>query len=160
MSLILPSETSSLVTGDVAKWGAQRCETGLFLLAAPGRIDTSVDVIAWPGEVGVIRRRDAFAVSGVALARLFDWATDHERAVVALVHSHGEAAFLSSVDLDHGFSVPGFISAIVPFYKEPSSNISVWGWWRFTDGEWDDLPTPREDDLSFTEITFDERGVQ
>jgi hypothetical protein len=132
----------------------------LFLLASSSHREIVVDVVAWPGEVGVIRRRDAFAVSGVALGRLFDWATDHELAVVALVHSHGGRAFLSAVDLDHGFSIPGFISAIVPFYNDPSSNINDWGWWRFDQQEWRDLPVPSEGDTSFTEITFDERGVR
>lgn len=158
MSLVVSSSLGSLVAEHVARWGAASAETGAFLLASED--DGAADTVAWPGVKGVVRRRDAFAVSGVALARLFDWASVTGRSVVAMLHSHGRHAFLSDVDLDHGFSVPGFVSGIVPHYKAPPCDLRQWGWWRFDEGRWVDTTPPIEAELTVVQVVFDEDGVR
>jgi hypothetical protein len=157
MSLEIPSALPGLIAAHVENWGRDRCESGLLLLGEPEA--TLADVVAWPGEKGIIRKRGKFAISGLALARIFDWATDREVVVRALIHSHGGRAFLSWVDLDYGFSVPGFISAIVPHYREPSSEVTDWSWWQFDGTEWADLDTPNVVSQPLSEVTFDEDGV-
>jgi len=94
------------------------------------------------------------------LAQIFDWATDRELVVRALIHSHGGPAFLSWVDLDHGFSVPDFVSAIVPHYRRPSAKVDTWGWWQFDGKHWIDLDAPLLIHESLSEVTFDEDGVR
>lgn len=154
MTLVLPRALPQALRDDAEEWGTRRVETGAFLL---GR-DSTVDTIAWPGERDIVRARDQFAVGGLALAQLFEWAESRELSVLALVHSHRGRAFLSPVDLKHGFSVPGFVSAIIPHYCDPSADVTAWGWWRF-DGEWRALETPTLHEHLFAAMSFDSAGI-
>jgi proteasome lid subunit RPN8/RPN11 len=154
MTLVLPRGLPQALRDDAKKWGSTDVETGAFLLGHCA----SVDLIAWPGVRDTVRARDQFAVGGFALAQLFDWAEDKQLRVLALVHSHRGRAFLSPVDLKHGFSVPGFVSAIIPHYHDPSVELSDWGWWRF-DKKWQPLDPPALDERAFAAVTFDSRGV-
>jgi hypothetical protein len=157
MSLEIPDGLPAQIAAHVQEWGRLNCESGLLLLGRPE--EGLADVAAWPGTTGIVRRRGRFAISGLALAQIFDWATDRELVVRALIHSHGGRAFLSWVDLDHGFSVPGFISAIVPHYRAPSVDVATWGWWEFNGGEWTNRETPRLVRRALREVAFDERGA-
>jgi hypothetical protein len=157
MSLELPSALPHRIAAHVAEWGQRTSETGLLLLGSPH--DALAHVAAWPGTEGIVRRRGKFAISGLALAQIFDWATDRELSVRALIHSHGGRAALSRIDLDHGFSVPGFISAIVPDFRAPSREVADWGWWEFDGQDWAELEVPLLVDRPLTETTFDESGV-
>lgn len=158
MRLELPAALPARIAGHTREWGRRTCESGLLLLGSPD--EALLNLAAWPGEKGIVRERGKFAISGLALAQIFDWATDRELVVRALIHSHGGRAFLSWVDLDYGFSVPGFISAIVPRYHDPSSEVSDWGWWQFDGEEWTDIVAPRLVEQPLGEVTFDESGVQ
>lgn len=158
MSLELSSALPARIAAHVEKWGQKRCESGLLLLGNP---ETALaHVAAWPGTKGIVRTRGKFAISGLALAQIFDWASDRELVVRALIHSHGGRASLSWVDLDYGFSVPDFISVIVPHYREPSADVSAWGWWRFDGEHWADFDAPSLIEGSLSEVTFDENGVR
>jgi len=157
MSLAIPSALPAKIAAHVESWCHENCESGLLLLG--GSDEVLVHVAAWPKKKGIVRKRGKFAISGLALAQIFDWATERELVVRALIHSHGGRAFLSRVDLDYGFSVPAFISAIVPHYREPSSDITDWAWWEFDGEEWVNLDAPRLIDAPLTEVTFDEHGA-
>lgn len=154
MTLVLPRALPKALRDDTKTWGRKDVETGAFLLGH----DTSVDTIAWPGVHDIVREHDQFAVGGLALAQLFDWAEDKQLRVLALVHSHRGRAFLSVTDLKHGFSVPGFISAIIPRYHNPSADLRDWGWWQF-DKNWHPLEPPALDERAFAAVTFDSVGV-
>jgi hypothetical protein len=157
MSLAIPSALPAKIAAHVESWGQENCESGLLLLGRSG--EALAHVAAWPKKTGIVRRRGKFAISGLALAQIFDWATERDLVVRALIHSHCGRAFLSWVDLDYGFSVPAFISAIVPRYREPSSDVADWGWWEFDGEKWTDLDTPGLVDIALTEVTFDEGGA-
>jgi hypothetical protein len=159
LRLQIPTLAVAAIVADVKRYGLLGRETGMFLIASndsPRRVEG----VAWPKSVGVIRRRDAFGVSGLALARLFEHLDLIDRRVIALVHSHRLDAFLSDVDLTHGFSVEGFVSAIVPNYCRPPGEVSEWGWWRFEEGRWSTAMAPEEVVANFLEIRFDETGIK
>jgi hypothetical protein len=158
MTLELPSTLPAQIAAHVELWGQKNCESGLLLLGRPEA--TLAHAAAWPGDKGIVRTRGKFAISGLALAQIFDWASERELVVRALIHSHGGRAFLSWVDFDYGFSVPDFISAIVPHYREPSADVSGWGWWRFDGERWADFDPPSLVDEALSEVTFDENGVR
>jgi hypothetical protein len=156
--LAVPNALPEQIAVHVEGWGQKSCESGLLLLGQPE--EALAHVAAWPGKKGIVRMRGKFAISGLALAQIFDWASERELVVRALVHSHGGRAFLSWVDLDSGFSVPDFVSAIVPQYREPSSDVSDWGWWQFDGERWGDFDAPSLVDEALIELTFDENGVR
>lgn len=158
MSLEVPNALPARIAAHVEEWGKANCESGLLLLGQPDQ--ALADVAAWPVTKGIVRNRGRFAISGRALAQIFDWATERGLVVRALIHSHRGRAFLSWVDLDHGFSVPGFISAIVPRYRAPSVDVAAWGWWEFNGGEWIELEAPLLTERALSEVVFDERGVK
>lgn len=140
----------------VRAWGEIDRETGAFLLKT---YDSEVDMIGWPLVAGVVRNRGQFAVSGIALAQLFEWCSDQELQIAALLHSHKYEAFLSPVDLEYGFAAEGFLSTIVPDYATPSANPAEWGWWSFHDDTWNEVAPLEVVDRTFKGISFDEGGV-
>lgn len=155
MTLLIPRTACVAIQQEVKCWGRHPAETGAFLLGK----DRTVDVIAWAGERDIARRRDQFAVGGLALAVMFEWADSQHLTVLALLHSHRREAFLSPVDLQYGFDVPGFVSAIVPFYADPPEDPSDWRWWRYQ-ARWQELAPPAVVESPFSEITFDSDGVR
>lgn len=159
MILRLPAEAVEAIVREVATWGRLGRESGVLLLASADE-PLVVDAIGQPLDVGITRRRDEFAISGLALAQLFAHLDECDRVVAALIHSHGKRAFLSDVDLEHGFSVEGFVSSIVPSYADPPSEVRRWGWWIFLDGRWQDAEVPEVFPGGFLKIEFDEAGAR
>lgn len=158
MNGAISGELTAAIQEHVASWGKLNRETGAFLLRQ--RAGDMVDMVAWPLVAGITRSRGQFAVSGRALARLFDWCGDEDIQIAALLHSHKYEAFLSPVDLKHGFAAEGFLSTIVPDYTTPSGDPDEWGWWSFRGGEWVDAPAPPlVADATFSGVSFDESGV-
>jgi hypothetical protein len=158
--LRLPQEAIEAITGDVRAYGTQRVETGGFLLSPIGDAG-QVSSLALAGTVGITRRRGLFAVSGIALDRLFTWADDKRLRIPAQFHSHRGRAFLSPTDLAHGLSVRGFVTCIVPFWNNPPNDPAQWGWWQFDGKNWRDETSPRTDPhRKLAVVTFDERGVR
>lgn len=141
---------------ETRSWGSRGVETGGFLLRAG---DGPARCVALAAASGISRRHDYFMVSGRAIAQLFRWAEDQELAVVAQVHSHRCDAFLSKTDLQHGFSVRGFISAVIPRFASPPPHLPAWGWWRF-EGVWQQTVAPSVTAGSPHIVRFDEDGVR
>jgi hypothetical protein len=159
----IPAELAASLHEDVARHGALDVETGMFLLA---RDEQEVACLALAGKRGITRRRDRFAASGKALARLFRYAAEQELTVVAQIHSHSGHAFLSPVDLRHGFAVEGFLTSVVPNYRHAPRDPAAWGWWQYTGGSWQPSAAYRIDDsansaaqTSASVISFDEDGI-
>lgn len=158
--LNLPEQAITAIADDVRGYGKQRVETGGFLLSPVGD-DAQISTVALAGTVGITRRRGLFAVSGIALDRLFTWADEKSLRIPAQFHSHGGRAFLSPTDLAHGLSVRGFVTCIVPFWNDPSTDPAHWGWWRFDGEAWRDEDSPQSNrDGDVAVVNFDERGVQ
>ena len=65
---------------------------------------------------------------------------------------------MSECDVDHGLSVEGFVTTIVPHFATPPRDPSRWGWWRY-EGAWIPLAAPRCSSTPASVITFDEDGV-
>jgi len=156
-ALTVPAAAVTTVVADVARYGAANVETGGFLLAP--RPDDTTTIVALAGEVGIVRRRDQFQVSELALDRLFAHADDQGLWIPAQFHSHGLAAFMSDCDVDHGLSVDGFVTTVVPYFASPPLDVGQWGWWRF-DGVWVPLLPPRTLSAAVSVIVFDEDGVR
>jgi hypothetical protein len=130
-----------LLLREVESYGAIPTETGAFLLAREDAPD-ELSIVAVPGPVEVVRRRNLFQVSAETLGGLFDLASEEELLIRAQLHSHGRGAFLSRVDLEHGFDVEGFVTCVVPRYADPPREPAGWSWWRFESGEWARCPSP------------------
>jgi hypothetical protein len=147
------------IHAEVAAYGRHGRETGLFMLAPLGT--TRISHVAFAGTRGIIRRRGLFTVSARALARLFRYARERELTVVAQLHSHEHGAFLSDCDLQHGFAVEGFTSAVIPDFKAPPRDPRRWGWWQFSSGRWEARPAygllPVGEG---TLLDFDEDGIR
>lgn len=154
--LALPSSAAATVVADVARFGTVRVETGGFLLAP--RDSDAVTVVALAGGAGIVRRRDLFQISDLALDRLFAHADKHDLWIPAQFHSHGLGAFMSECDVEHGLSVAGFVTTIVPYFSAPPADPADWGWWHY-DGEWAPIAAPRATTAPATVIRFDEDGV-
>ncbi|MHB1242690.1 MAG: hypothetical protein ACYC1P_04725 [Gaiellaceae bacterium] len=155
--LILPEAATTAIVADVTRHGEEHVETGGFLLA-PRDADT-ISIVALAGTVGIVRRRDLLQVSERALDRLFAHADEHDLWLPAQFHSHGLEAFMSTTDINHGLSVEGFISMIVPHYEAPPINPSAWGWWRYQDA-WTSIAPPKASLGAVFVIKFDEDGVR
>lgn len=155
--LVLPEAAAEAIVADVARYGREHVETGGFLLAPVGT-DT-VDAIAYAGTRGIVRRSDFFQVSELALDALFAHVETRELWIPAQYHSHGLGAFMSDCDEEHGLSVAGFVSAIVPFFASPPRDPSAWGWWRF-EGRWIPLSPPAAETGEVAVLVFDEDGVR
>ncbi|HUF84619.1 MAG TPA: hypothetical protein VMQ81_08530, partial [Acidimicrobiia bacterium] len=87
------------------------------------------------------------------------YANEHDLWIPAQYHSHGLGAFMSECDLEHGLSVEGFTSTIVPFFANPPGDPRAWGWWRF-DGDWSPIAAPLRGHGEVARVTFDEDGVR
>lgn len=136
----LPCGMGRAIADIVQQSGEEDVETGGFALAP---MDASTGtVLALTGTKGIERNWGLFRVSGEALATLFDWADERELRVLAQWHSHKHDAFLSAVDLDGGFNVQGFHSAVIPNFASPSSDPADWGWWTFDGIGWVETQVP------------------
>ena len=153
----LPASAASAVRDEVARYGSIPVESGGFLLG-PGD-DPRVDVVAFARDLGVRRARDLFVINGSALDRLFNWAHDRDARVYAQFHSHRTKAFLSRTDLNHGFSVKGFVTAVVPNYAAPAALPSMWGWWTYTGEAWETAVPPEVTSGDVAVVQFDASGV-
>jgi proteasome lid subunit RPN8/RPN11 len=147
------------IHAEITAYGRHGRETGLFLLAP--RDATCISHLAFAGTRGITRRRGLFTVSASALARLFRYAREQKLMVAAQLHSHEHEAFLSDCDLQHGFAVERFISAVIPDFKTPPRDPRRWGWWQFSAGCWQARPAyglfPGGEG---TLLDFDEDGVR
>lgn len=155
--LILPDAGAAAIVADVTHYGGEEVETGGFMLAQAGT--ETVTEIAHAGTRGILRRRDLFQVSELALDALFAYAEANELWIPAQYHSHGLTAFMSDCDVEHGLSVDGFVSVIVPFFADPPPAPSAWGWWCFK-GDWLRLAPPVVATGDVAVQTFDEEGVR
>ena len=155
----IPTCLADPVHGHVAGYGALDVETGLFL-AAPRGGDT-VTTVAFAGTRGVERHRGHLALSGRAISQLLRFLSERDLVAMAQIHSHRGPAGLSRTDLAHGFSVEGFTSAVIPYYRQPAHDPQTWGWWRYRDRHWRpadpfQLTTATP---ATTVVTFDEDGI-
>jgi hypothetical protein len=157
--LRLPRGALGSIAEHVRHYGAKGLETGAFLLADEAA-PSIVVVVAFSGERGVTRRPDLFHVSGRALERLFTWADELRMRVRAQLHSHRREAFLSRTDQNHGLSVRGFTSAVIPNFVDPPRDPVRWGWWRFDGDAWLAIPPASLTETAVRFITFDEDGIR
>jgi proteasome lid subunit RPN8/RPN11 len=156
--LQIPRMGASAITRHVGDFGARGVETGGFLITAPGQ--GQVLTVAFAGVSDVLRRRDHFRIGGEALASLFAWVGEADLTIAAQFHSHRGAAFLSEVDLEHGFSVEGFVTCVLPRYTEPDGDPSAWGWWRYEQGQWHTIGAPLVTFTNVSFVGFDAGGVR
>ncbi|TDX04026.1 Mov34/MPN/PAD-1 family protein [Kribbella sp. VKM Ac-2566] len=169
--LSLPPAAIQRICDDIRDHGRAGVETGGLLLT--GRGQSEVQAVAIAGLAGITRKYGMFLIERPAFDTIFTWAEDHGLQVRAMVHSHGEEAFLSRTDREGGLQVPGFISAVVPTFADPPADPSAWGWWTYrTDpgadrggergSEWTPIPAPAIDDSrrSVTSVVFDGDGVR
>lgn len=133
-------------------------ETGALLLTAPG--DREVIAVALAGLDGIQRGEGLFAIILPAFDALFTYAEEQGLQVRAMVHSHPREAFLSYVDRQHGLRVRGFLSAVIPTYRNPPAGPEAWGWWRY-DGDWHTAePAIMVEHGPVAKVfTFDSRGI-
>jgi hypothetical protein len=124
-------------------------------LCGPDRVASTV---ALAGDAAITRGEQIFAADGSALGPLFRWAEEHDLTIGAQVHSHRGAAFLSPTDLAHGFSVPGFITTVIPSFANPPADPTDWGWWVY-DSWWRRLRAPQTVNAPTAIIHFDARGI-
>jgi hypothetical protein len=146
-----------IVVAEIAAWGARGTETGGFLLCEEN--DRRVVFVALSGGKGISRARDKFAVSGRALAALFDYAGQNGLSVRAQFHSHGRSAFLSPTDLTHGFNVEGFLTTVVPHFAAPSGDVQDWRWWLYN-RNWEEIGAPTPVEGSVQIVRFDKDGAR
>jgi hypothetical protein len=158
-NLILPITATDLITNEVAKYGITDVETGGFLISSANKAE-KVLIIAMTKNKGIYRHPQQLYISGLAINNLFDWATSNNYRVVAQFHSHKEAAFLSPTDNMYGLNVRGFITTVIPNYKEPSEEPTEWGWWRFDGNDWATYKSPITTKGNTTKVYFDESGIE
>jgi hypothetical protein len=154
--ILLPTSAAADVAAEVKSFGALGVETGGFLMARRAEVETTV--VALAGSAGIVRRRDLFQISEKALDRLFAYADRHELWIPAQFHSHARMAFMSDCDVDHGLSVEGFITTIIPYFATPPVDPSQWGWWHF-DRVWRAIGPPETSSAAVKVIRFDENGA-
>lgn len=155
----IPITVADLVHEHVVHYGKLDVESGLFLLAARG--SETVTSVAFAGTRGVDRHWGRFAVSARAISKLLRHLGEQDLVAAAQVHSHRGRAGLSRTDLNHGFSVEGFTSAVIPYYRRPPHDPQGWGWWRYHDRRWQPIdPFPLNASATETSaMIFDEDGV-
>jgi hypothetical protein len=159
MTRRIPTPLIDALHADVRHHGRLDVETGMFLLTSP--TTGAITTLALAGARGITRTRGQFAVTGAALARLFGHARSQQLQVVAQLHSHRGAAFLSPVDLQYGFAVEGFTTCVIPNYPRPSRDPAAWGWWQHTEGRWRPVPpySVSKNGAIARVVIFDEDGV-
>jgi hypothetical protein len=156
--LLLPRTAIDAIVEDIAAHGREGVESGCFLLsrnAAPH----NTDAVALLGDKGIQRSMDRLAISGRALAVLFDWAESHDRRVTAQIHSHTYDAFLSDTDRRFSLTVEGFTVAVVGDAAHATRDPALWSWWRFEAGEWVPVSPARQGEAAVTIVRLDEDGV-
>lgn len=159
-TLKTPHALPAAIAGIVASAGTQELgvETGGFILGDWQTREGTVLAVA--GTAGVMRTPLHFSASELALAALFEWTAAAGLHVLAGWHSHRGPAFLSDVDLEGGFNVKEFISAVVPYFHDPSANPDDWGWWTYDGSEWLESPAPVLTSGDYEMITFEEGCVR
>lgn len=158
-ALLVTRDTVNALINEIAEWGARTAETGGFLLAPEDRPDR-MSILALAGHAGITRRPRLFTVSGTAIDQLFTWAGEREMRIRAQVHSHAHGAFLSQTDLDHGFDVNGFITAVIPQFTAPPAQPGDWGWWQWAAGGWQRRRAPDAVAGKVQLLHFDEEGIR
>jgi hypothetical protein len=153
----LPAMAGHAIAREVRQFGQRRVETGGFLLAPRGQ--GAVTVMAFAGEVGIIRERLLFQVSALALDQLFGFADQRSCWIPAQFHSHAAGAFLSRTDQQLGLRVKGFTSTVIPDFANPPCEVTAWGWWRFSSEDWIPCQPPQIEGDDLEVVTFDEEGV-
>jgi hypothetical protein len=156
-ALVLTDTAAAAVVADVVRFGGSRVETGGFLLAP--RHGDARHIVALAGTAGIVRRRDLFQVSDLALDRLFAYADEQHLSIPAQFHSHRLEAFMSDCDIAHGLSVDGFLTTIIPRFADPPNDPARWGWWRY-EGRWAAIPPPHVVPGAVNVIRFDEEGIR
>ena len=154
----LPATAGRVIAEEVRRFGQRDVETGGFLLAPRGH--STVTVVAFAGEAGIIRERLLFQVSALALDQLFGFADQRSCRIPAQFHSHAAGAFLSFTDQQLGFRVNGFTSAVIPRFTDPPAGVPTWGWWRFSSENWTPCQPPQTKGDDMEAVTFDEEGVR
>ena len=51
------------------------------------------------------------------------------------------------------------ISTVVPHFHRPPSDITAWGWWRYTKGRWIAIEPAIQGDGDVEVVHFDEGGI-
>jgi hypothetical protein len=148
----------ALLLDEVRRYGARSMETGAFLLSHADAAD-ELELVALPGQSGVRRRANLFEISGEAIGRLFEWASESERSIRAQIHSHKRTAFLSRTDLKFGFNVEGFVTCVIPHYADPPKAPAGWGWWEYRHGSWQPRKAPVVVAGAAEAIEFDAEGL-
>lgn len=154
----VPAPGVRAIIDEVESFGHQNLETGGFLMM--GRGESTASAVAVAGTSGIVRRHNLLQISARALDRLFTHAAERDLWIPVQFHSHGISAFLSEPDEAHGLCVEGFVSTVIPHFFEPSSDMSAWGWWQYSSGQWLDFEAAHEVSGEITLIRFDEDGVR
>jgi hypothetical protein len=155
--LTLPDVGAYAVVEHVLRFGQLDLETGGFLLAPRGA--KQITSVACAGNTGITRRPELFQVSERALDRLFAHAEEHDLWIPAQFHSHMFEAGLSLCDLEHGLSVEGFQTTVIPFFHTPPADPALWGWWQYS-ASWKTVSAPNACSAPVKIIAFDEDGVR
>ncbi len=158
--LRLPSSAVTRIVGEVTSYGRDDgVETGGFLLA-PSHDPEAVSVVAMAGETGIERAWGWFRVSASAIDVLFAWAEERGLRIPAQFHSHGIGRDLSLIDRREGFNVRGFISCVVPEFRDPPSVPNGGGWWLFDGASWVETASCTLVESEVMVVRFDEEGVR
>ncbi len=92
-----------------------------------------------------IRKEPAYlSISTDLINEVADAALNNNAFLVGQIHSHGEGygVNLSDTDKRHGFSVPGYLSAVAPDYAmRPNTRIGDCGFHLYQEGKWHRLST-------------------
>lgn len=155
--LTLPRAGANAVIEEARRYGTLSLETGGFLLAPRG--SEQITSVACAGSTGIARRPELFQVSERALDCLFEHAEERDLWIPAQFHSHMFEAALSLCDLQHGLSVEGFQTTIVPFFHSPPSDPVRWGWWQYRTA-WEPVNAPASSDAAVQVVSFDADGVR
>lgn len=153
----VPGSGVRAILDEVRSFGHQELETGGFLMMP--RDETTVSTVALSGTSGIVRRHNLFQISARALDRLFTYAAAYDLWIPIQFHSHGIGAFLSHADETYGLCVEGFISVVIPYFAQPPADMSAWGWWQYTEGQWLERMAAKDADGEISVVSFDEDGV-
>lgn len=158
LQLRIPANAVESLVREVRRRGRASEETGALLLTEPDGCD--VVALALAGGDGIQRDIGLFVITMPAFDSLFTFAENEGLQVRAMVHSHPREAFLSLVDRQHGLRVRGFISAVIPTYRNPPADPGEWGWWSYQ-GDWHAVEpaTVAEHGPVAKVFTFDSGGI-
>jgi len=154
----MPSTAAAAIADEVRRYGEEILETGGFLLGPKG--SQEITVLAFAGQIGILRSWGLFQVHELALDRLFGFADDRGLSIPAQFHSHMLRDELSPTDREHGLRVEEFISAVVPEYRMPPCDPAKWGWWRFDRDQWVRIGAATTGPGGVEIVEFDRGGVR